>query len=114
MLYVHDKHTNIVTVFNCYLKQHDVTKGQGHMSGSQLLGYSLLYGVESCWSAAGINLSNQTGQYHHHFSWSLQGLLTPAKYIKNASRNAKNEMSIVMRKPAFCICENKDADQLRS
>ena len=25
----------------------------------------------------------------------------------------KNEMSLVMRKPAFCICENKDADQLR-
>ena len=24
------------------------------------------------------------------------------------------EMSLVVRKPAFCICENKDADQLRS
>ena len=24
-----------------------------------------------------------------------------------------NHMSCVMRKPAFCICENKDADQLR-
>ena len=23
------------------------------------------------------------------------------------------KMSRVMRKPAFCICENKDADQLR-
>ena len=23
------------------------------------------------------------------------------------------DMSLVMRKPAFCICENKDADQLR-
>ena len=23
-----------------------------------------------------------------------------------------NKMSLVMRKPAFCICENKDADQL--
>ena len=22
-------------------------------------------------------------------------------------------MSLVMRKPAFCICENKEADQLR-
>ena len=22
-------------------------------------------------------------------------------------------MSLIMRKPAFCICENKDADQLR-
>ena len=25
-----------------------------------------------------------------------------------------NQMSRVMRKPTFCICENKDADQLRS
>ena len=24
-----------------------------------------------------------------------------------------SEMSLVMRKPAFCICKNKDADQLR-
>ena len=26
---------------------------------------------------------------------------------------SKLNMSLVMRKPAFCICENKDADQLR-
>ena len=26
---------------------------------------------------------------------------------------SKDYMSLVMRKPAFCICENKDADQLR-
>ena len=25
-----------------------------------------------------------------------------------------NDMSLVVRKSAFCICENKDADQLRS
>ena len=25
----------------------------------------------------------------------------------------RNKMSHVMRKPAFCICENKDTDQLR-
>ena len=24
-----------------------------------------------------------------------------------------DQLSLVMRKPAFCICENKDADQLR-
>ena len=24
-----------------------------------------------------------------------------------------SDMSLVVRKPAFCICENKDADQLR-
>ena len=27
--------------------------------------------------------------------------------------NTCNYMSLVVRKPAFCICENKDADQLR-
>ena len=26
----------------------------------------------------------------------------------------KTHLSLVMRKPAFCICENKDADQLHS
>ena len=25
-----------------------------------------------------------------------------------------SELSLVMRKPVFCICEHKDADQLRS
>ena len=25
----------------------------------------------------------------------------------------QNQMSRVVRKPAFCLCENKDADQLR-
>ena len=29
-------------------------------------------------------------------------------------RNCCSNMSLIMRKPAFCICENKDADQLCS
>ena len=29
------------------------------------------------------------------------------------SQVPQRDMSRVMRKPAFCICENKDADQLR-
>ena len=33
-------------------------------------------------------------------------------YRKN-ERNIGENMSRVMRKPGFCICENKDADQLR-
>ena len=28
-------------------------------------------------------------------------------------RECHNQMSRIVRKPAFCICENKDADQLR-
>ena len=31
----------------------------------------------------------------------------------NNIENSFPKMSLVMRKPAFCICENKDADQLR-
>ena len=33
---------------------------------------------------------------------------------KNYTRIPVSELSLVMRKPAFCICENKDPDQLRS
>ena len=33
--------------------------------------------------------------------------------IKQDSANTHLYMSRVMRKPDFCICENKDADQLR-
>ena len=28
-------------------------------------------------------------------------------------KKIRSKMSLVVRKPAFCICENKDADQLR-
>ena len=37
--------------------------------------------------------------------------LHEARALKYQSR--EQHMSLVMRKPAFCICENKDADQLR-
>ena len=37
-----------------------------------------------------------------------------ASKIHNNTFKTKSDMSHVMRKPAFCICENKDADQLRS
>ena len=32
----------------------------------------------------------------------------------NMSLGSEWYLSLVMRKPAFCICENKDSDQLRS
>ena len=37
------------------------------------------------------------------------------KYLEGTTclTSMYNEMGLVMRKPAFCICENKDADQLR-
>ena len=34
-------------------------------------------------------------------------------YIVSADSVLSAHLSFVMRKPAFCICENKDADQLR-
>ena len=33
--------------------------------------------------------------------------------VKNSATACIYHLSLVMRKPAFCICENKDADQLR-
>ena len=39
--------------------------------------------------------------------------LITAKYVYESPRECNNKMSRVVRKPAFCICENKDADQLR-
>ena len=33
--------------------------------------------------------------------------------FKSSEAKDRNDMSRVVRKPAFCICENKDADQLR-
>ena len=44
---------------------------------------------------------DQTYLSHH-----VVGLFNIHVWLKN--------MSLVMRKPAICICENKDADQLRS
>ena len=34
-------------------------------------------------------------------------------HMTDISKNSRNLMSRVVRKPDFCICENKDADQLR-
>ena len=42
-------------------------------------------------------------------TWSMCVL----KSYKEGTSECHNEMSRVVRKPAFCICENKDADQLR-
>ena len=34
-------------------------------------------------------------------------------FVSQNGIDKQEHMSLVMRKPAFCICENKDADQLR-
>ena len=33
--------------------------------------------------------------------------------LSTGMNKIRSKMSLVVRKPAFCICENKDADQLR-
>ena len=34
-------------------------------------------------------------------------------WLKCSNSQLFHDLSLVVRKPAFCICENKDADQLR-
>ena len=40
-------------------------------------------------------------------------MYTTMNMVEPLSLNLRVYMSHVMRKPAFCICENKDVDQLR-
>ena len=42
----------------------------------------------------------------------LNNFSTP-RILNNQIQVKRQQMSRVMRKPGFCICENKDADQLR-
>ena len=51
--------------------------------------------------------------YHNHGLLSTT-LVAPARAILLLAIYAKTVMSRLMRKPTICICENKDADQLRS
>ena len=44
------------------------------------------------------------------------GKLSMSQFTSSISRTAlkcEGNMSLIMRKQAFCVCENKDADQLR-
>ena len=44
----------------------------------------------------------------------MKNVLKPRGLASYSNMNAnKSNLSRVMRKPTFCICENKDADQLR-
>ena len=45
---------------------------------------------------------------------SLQIVADYKEYVKIVDNlQSKHLLGLVVRKPAFCICENKDADQLR-
>ena len=62
-----------------------------------------------------IRVSNQVGHKPvwaaKDTNWMLKILDFETREIK-LTRQRKRQMSRVKRKPVFCICENKDTDQL--
>ena len=73
------------------------------MSTQSIKGQSPLESIES--------LSNVTAQ---RFSEIAQCLVKDIIHVPAvANENIRVQMSRDVRKPDFCICENKDADQLR-
>ena len=67
-------------------------------------------------------MSHSLYKQHRSTCTSLQSkqhlfiMLSPVsipKFLRLGGRIFQNQMSRVMRKPTFCIYENKDADQLR-
>ena len=60
----------------------------------------------------------QDSIYHMTLNWHLFGYFAVKHDVSAMSKHdivkdVTAYMSCVMRKPTFCICENKDADQLR-
>ena len=52
--------------------------------------------------------------FHTKMNWFTVVRVTEYNYQANSLYvHQYKDMSLVVRKPAFCICENKDADQLR-
>ena len=51
--------------------------------------------------------------FRHNESWGTLSVLNSFIEHEYSLFSARIKVSLVMRKPAFCICENKDADQLR-
>ena len=70
----------------------------------------LMYSSRTCWNylhlIIRINFPNKL--YSQFILYFIDSILVICKRISPFN------MSLVMRKPAFCICENKNADQLRS
>ena len=56
---------------------------------------------------------NLANLHHSHFREDFQLLLAFNEGEISSQNCALGHTSLLMRKPAFCICENKDADQLR-
>ena len=47
---------------------------------------------------------------HKHFYISIK---TNEPFLEECCNQSQHYFGLVIRKPDFCICENKDADQLR-
>ena len=63
--------------------------------------------------------SNSDQNLHCLCLYSIIPLVSVARLLSHFSLclcllDTQNHVSLFMRKPAFCICENKDADQLHS
>ena len=63
-----------------------------------------------------LNTNKQTRNRHKtfHFNFYFPKQTAITTYEPHREKTCSCHMSRVIRKPAFCICENKDADQLRS
>ena len=58
---------------------------------------------------------NYSIHYHQKLSFNIQLIIVKFQNVWMPENFAVTsiKLSLVMRKPDFCICENKDADQLR-
>ena len=74
---------------------------------SQRSSYKYLYLVNCMWNF----LFLQHSSLATPASWYIQWI--QRKNYVDLAHKSKDKMSRVMRKPTICICENKDADQLR-
>ena len=51
--------------------------------------------------------------FYTTFCINLESSFFSINFLSKFHLNYVEYLSLVMRKPAFCVCENKDADQLR-
>ena len=73
-----------------------------------------LYGSSAATLVMGIRLYwEQSFTSPTHYCSTCNLALTGPAVMELFETNGHLYLSCVMRKPAFCICENKDADQLR-
>ena len=87
----------------------DDTSTISHVFGLAVLDNILLY---SDWDTNTITMVDMASDFRTSL---VSNLTRPTAIVlyQPDKLDGKNLLSLVVRKPAFCICENKDADQLR-